>query len=369
MVKRWTESEEEKIRLNYPVMPLSELMKMFPDRTGDSIDKKAYKLGLRKAGNYSSRRGEVVSVKDRVLSTLESEMYPITIDDLKENCEISKTRELKRIIANLDEDGYDIKEISGGSGTSYVLVRTGGADPEMYYNFQGEIETPVLMTSDWHIGSRLHSRLGFEKMLETIEEYSVATVMIDGDMFQGMGVYRREAGDLRIFRLEDQKDVGADYLKEIPSCVKDIGITIGNHESVAKEKHQVGYDMCKAVAKEDSRATYYGHVAKVLLDGDWDYTMMHTEGAVGYATSYKGQRIRDNLIQRPHVLHFGHIHQGLDHPRPHTSGRASTITSFSLAREGGWQMQKGNTSIVGWYILNRWSPTHKSMDEFVPRVF
>jgi hypothetical protein len=127
--------------------------------------------------------------------------------------------------------------------------------------------------------------------------------------------------------------------------------------------------MCKAVAKEDPRAKYYGYVAKVLLDGDWDYTMMHTEGSVGYATSYKGQRIRDNLIQRPHILHFGHIHQGLDHPRPHVSGRASTVTSFSLQREGGWQMQKGNTSVVGWWILEKWSPTTKTMHEFVPRVF
>lgn len=369
MVKKWTKDEEKILRKLFPINTLADLLSAFPDRTGDSIDKKAYKLGLKKSANYDPNKGQVVTNEHRVAKILAREKFPIDTGELIERSGLALTeRKLIRIISNLRDEGYDIMEVESGAGTSYSFVRTAGYDPEAYYNFHGEIETPVLMTGDWHIGNKYHARHAFESMLNAIDEYSVATVMIVGDMFQGMGVYRTEAADLSIKNLQKQVEVGRLYLSEIPKCVKDIGIVIGNHEIVAKGKHEIGYDMCKAVTLKEPRAHYYGPVGKVLLDGDWDYTMMHSMGSVGYAVSYKGQKIRDNLIQRPHILHLGHIHQPYNVPRPHICGGANTITSASLKRESGWEMMRGWTSIVGWYILNKWTPTHVSVDEFRPRV-
>jgi hypothetical protein len=365
---KWTKAEENKLKELYPVNSLPDLMRYFPDRTADSLDKKAYKMGLKKSVKYNPSKGIEEEPEDRVLNLLLKESFPVNIDKIVETAGISERKTL-RIINALRVDGYDINEIASGSGNLFGLVRTGAYDPENFYRFQGEIETPVLMTGDWHIKNKYHSRQAFELMLKAVEEYSVASVMIVGDIVQGLGVYRREAMDLLSGDIDSQKDEAIAYLKEFPDCVKTIGIVMGNHESAIKGKHKVGYDVCKAIASGEPRATYYGFVGKVLLDGDWDYTMMHTEGSVGYAVSYKGQRIRDVLVQQPHILHLGHIHQPYDVSRPHISGRASTITSAALKREGGWEMQKGWTSIVGWYILNKWSPTYKNITEFTPRVF
>lgn len=368
MPKRWTKSETETLTRHYPTTPLSQLLKLFPDRTGDSIDKKAYKLGLRKASNYNPSKGDVIEPEEIILLTLMGENMPVGIDVLIEKTAISE-RKVLRAIKALRADGYDIKEIARATGPSYGLVRTGHFDPENFYRFQGEIETPVLQTGDWHLGNKLHSRKAFEILCETAEEFSVATVMVNGDLLQGLGVHKRELMDISMPNIDTQVDEAVMYLNEIPDCVKTIGITMGNHESKIKGKWRVGFDACKAVAMRVPRAEYYGFVGKLLLDGDWDYTMMHTEGSVGYAVTYKGQRIRDNLIQRPHVLHLAHIHQPYNHPRPHISGGANTITAGSLKREGGWELQKGWTSIIHWYIMKKWSPTRVSMETFRPRVF
>jgi hypothetical protein len=369
MPKSWTKAEEDRLKELYPKLTLRELFSHFPDRSGDSLDKKAWKLGLRKASESDEDKKEEESPEKKVLRALQTEDFPIGIEEIATRTELRLSdRKLSAIIDSLSDDGYDISEVQTGTETKYGMVRTAGFNPDSFYKFQGEIETPVLMTGDWHIGNKQHSRTGFEKMLESIEENSVASLMIDGDMFQGLGVYKTEAADLSIFSLEKQVEVGASYLKEIPDCVKTIGITIGTHESVAKGRHTVGYDMCKAVAKEIPRARYYGFAGKLQLDGDWDYTMMHSDGAVGYAVSYKGQRIRDILVQQPHILHLAHIHVPYDLSRPHTLGRASTITSSSLKREGAWEVQKGWTSIVGWFILRNWSPTSKTLIEYAPKV-
>jgi len=368
MPKKWSEDEVAKLSEYYPTTPLSQLLNVFPDRTGDSIDKKAYKLGLKKASAYNASKGEILTDEEQVLQILITEDLPIEIETLVERTGLT-SRKIRLAMKSLMEDGYDITEIVGGSDRLYGLVRTGVYDPENFYRFQGEIETPVLMTGDWHLGNRLHSRQAFEHMLESIEEYSPATVMIDGDLLQGFGVHTRELIDISIKTIDEQVEEGVEYLKEIPNCVKTIGITMGNHESKIKGKWKVGFDACKAVAKEVPRAKYFGFVGKVLLDGDWDYTMMHTEGGVGYAVTYKGQRIRDNLIQRPHILHLAHIHQPYNHPRPHVSGGASTITAGTLKREGGWELQKGWTSLIQYYIMKSWSPTKVSMESFTPRVF
>lgn len=371
MPKKWTEEEEEKLKKHYPTKPLSELMELF-DRSGDSVDKKAYKLGLKKAPEYDSSTGKMLTLEELILNRLKTEDFPVDREYIEENIGVPITeRKMIRAVERLNDDGYDIDTLFRGQDKFYFLVRTAGYDPEAFYRYKGEIETPVAQTGDWHIANKLHSRSAFEELCDCLEENSVATLMICGDMFQGLGVYTREAGDLQpgMHILERQVDEGEMYLDEIPDCVTNIGIVIGNHESVAKQKYKLGYDMCKAVAKTDPRATYYGYVAKVLLDGEWDYVMTHTEGGVGYAATYKGQRYRDNMIERPHILHIGHIHQPYVHPRPHSSNASVTVTSPTLKREGAYETMRGWTSIIGWYIMDSWSPTYSRFDLYTPRVF
>lgn len=367
MGKLWTPQEEAFLREHYPTRPNAEIAQTL-NRSLRAIDNKALSLGLSKSPYFNAQLGEEVEPHILVLGLLQASEFPISKQDLMDRTNI-RPLELSRIVHRLRDDGYDIKEINCDVDTSYGLIREGGFDTEHYYKFLGKIETPVVMTSDWHIGNRQHSRQAFLQLLDCIEEHSVATVMINGDLLQGKGVHKREAMDLLMPDLDYQIDVAEEYLNMIPSCVKHIGITMGNHESKVKGNIRVGWDMCKTVAKRVQNAFYYGQVALVQLDGEWEYMMMHTEGSVGYAVSYKGQRIRDNLIQRPHILHLGHIHQPYNIPRPHVSGGANTITSGSLKRESGWEMQRGWTSIIQWYVLHRWSPTRCLIENFRPRTY
>jgi len=369
MKRLWKEYEEELLRKEYPTTPAKVLAGQL-NRSVGSVENKAKRMGLKKSIYYDRDIGEEITPERIILGVLQRSKHPLTFEQLMENSnlglsELSFARELEK----LRLEGYDIKGLETARGKLYGLVRTSEFDPTKYYKQMGEIKTPVLMTGDWHVGNKYHSHQAFMDLLACCEEYSVATVVINGDLLQGKGVHRREAMDLIMLDLDYQIDTAVSMLNMIPKCVEQIAIVMGNHESFVKGNIRVGWDMCASVARRVPRAVYYGGVANIELDDKWEYLAFHGEGAVGYAVSYKGQRIRDNLVQRPHILHLAHIHQPYDIPRPHQSGRASTITSASLKRESTWEMQRGWTSIIGWWILHYWSPRRKLLEEFSPKVY
>ena len=298
---------------------------------------------------------DIVTPEKDILKLLRTKNLPVPKDvflaELEENYRwnISQAT-LDKYIEELSELGYDIKDIAN----EIVLVRYSTDSSEKYYRSLGKIETPCILSADQHVGSRTFTEMAWNQLVKDIEEYSVEDLLLGGDVFQGRGVHRMELEDVKILAISDQIDAVAKKLNMLPTGTK-IHVIMGTHEEKIKGNIQVGLDVFKALGpklKPGLKFRYYGHIAKLTLNGDFDFLMLHGDGGMPYAIGYAAQRIYRNLVEPPHVLYTGHLHQiysiGL-------SGFRTFFMGGTMQRENSYLLSKGITSDVGYIVLQEYS--------------
>ena len=168
-----------------------------------------------------------------------------------------------------------------------------------------------------------------------------------GDLLQGRGVHRRELMDLLIPDIQGQIDHLVDLLHCFPKNTR-FHMTIGGHEEAIKGKVSVGLDPLRVVAQRVKNANYYGAVAKLQVEKDWDLVMMHGSGGTSYARSYKADKLWDALTEKPNFLVIGHFHV----LSVFSKGRQYyIIQSGTLQRENSYLIWKGLTPELGWVVI------------------
>ena len=365
----WTKEEVELLKKVYPdpKVSIEQLEKMF-NRSFRSIQAKALRLGLfRKGvnpeyvGNGNGERKDEKQDWEKVLDFLKKQKLPVTAEIISEKTGV---KNVDKIIADLRGRGYDIKEIHAKKPL-YVLVRFADWSQEKYYRILGKIETPCMLTADWHVGSRHFSELALREMIKDVEEYGIKDVLIAGDLLQGLGVHRVELLDLSIPNITEQVDYAAKLLKMFPDDTR-FHIILGNHEEKLKGKHAVGYDALQSLAEKLDNVIYYGSVAKLQLDNDFSLLMIHMDGSPSYAVSYKIQRFYEQLIERPDIIVAGHFHQLMVLPKPPNH---LLIYPGTLQRENRYLLSKGYTAQVGWVILESFTPIQQNVIIRTPEVY
>jgi len=282
-------------------------------------------------------------VPDIVLACLKKRLTPMTIQDIQEQTGLPIWM-IEEALKYLDRRGYHIKKIVSGEHTYYSLVRDG---THTKFVLTGDIETPIVLTGDFHVGSNQFVLEAYKRMLRDIDEYSVKHVCIAGDLLQGRGVYRTEFHDLAIPDISGQIEYAVSLLKEIPSSVG-IHLVMGNHEEKIKGNVEVGLDALLLVSRQLPNCKYYGSVANLRLNKDFTYMMMHGSGPVTMGVTYRAERIWRELIEKPNILHLGHTHQSFVVRKGNTWW---IISSGSLQRTNAWLMSKGWNAKVGYFIL------------------
>ena len=117
----------------------------------------------------------------------------------------------------------------------------------------------------------------------------------------------------------------------------------------------MGLDVFKALGpklKQGLKFRYYGHIAKLTLNKDFDFLMVHGDGGMPYTVGYSSQKIYRNLVEPPHILCTGHLHQ------MYAIGFAGFRTFFmggTMQRENSYLVSKGITSDVGYIVLQEYS--------------
>lgn len=310
-------------------------------------------------------------LRETILEILKNEKYPLTEEELLTTVEretglaLSK-RDLESYLDVLEDQGYDIKKITAREHDSYVLVRHAESDEDEIYRPLGQIDTPVLLTGDFHIGHKNFSRQAYEAMVQDIEEYGIEDVLAVGDIVQGLGVHRQERKDLKYTSIDKQVDVACDLLSDITKNAT-FHCTIGNHEEKIKGKHKVGFDPLKAISKRLDNFKYYGSVMTFDFNGSFSYTGMHTSGTPSYSISYPLQKVMRNLPDpRPDILHIGHIHRLCWFSKP---GNKLLLCSGTLQREASYIIWKGHIAELGWLILEEFDRENKLVRERTPEVY
>lgn len=299
--------------------------------------------------NLEEHEVDIGGVRKLTLNILRKSKIPMYINELVDaiNNEFigSDKESVVSVIKSLVIEGYDIKEISHGKRKLYALVRYASMDEKKLYRMHGDIQTPTIHTSDWHLGSNGFYKLGFNKLLKDIKKYDIQSVCIAGDLIQGRGVYSTELSELLMPKLGDQIGYAVELLNEIDI---DVHLISGNHEEKVQGSVHIGLEPLKLVANACDNVHYYGHVANLTLNDEYHYMMMHGSGAVTQSTSQMIEKIWRGLRSKPNLLHCGHAHQSAFVRKD--VGMWS-IMSGSLQRSNTWLLQKGHTSKVGWWIL------------------
>jgi len=311
-------------------------------------------------------------LQDIILRILQETEYPITKNSLKKRCKeegIELTNKaLVNTLSNLKNQGYDIKEITSGTTTFYSLIRYGEKEEDIgkRYRTFGSISTPLIFSSDWHIGSRTFSEQAFFKLVESAKKEKVKDIIAPGDLIQGLGVFKKEMGELLVTDIDTQVDLLTDYIRMFPRSVR-IHLTIGGHEEILKKKYEVGFDALKAVASRLSNCFYYGSVANFTLNNKWSVLAMHSSGVPTYATSYRLEKIYGNLPSpRPNILALGHTHKLIVLPKP---PNVLLIESGALQRETSFVLFRGHVSQVGWVLLKEFGGDVIDTKIYRPRVY
>jgi len=309
-------------------------------------------------------------IVDPLLLLMQEAKFPKTIKEwveaLRDQEYLATDSLVEDALDTIEEMGYDIKTVTAGKNKRCGLVRHGHFDSEAYYKLLGNVQLPALITTDWHVGSKSFTKIGFNKMLEDVDKYKVKDVVMTGDLLQGLGVYATEAMDVLEPSIDAQERHLIKLLNQFPSRTNFHAI-IGNHEEKIKGQWMVGHDAIKSVANQVDNFNYYGHIAKLQLEKKWNMLLIHGSGSAGsYAISYNAQKLYERLPEQPDILLMGHVHRLMVLPMPLNK---YIMISGTLQRENSWLMQKGIIAQIGWIVLHDFGKSHADFTIHTPEVF
>jgi hypothetical protein len=308
-------------------------------------------------------REDVLELLNGVLSAFRAVEMPLAVKDVAAAMGL-EPRIVQLAIEHLQDQGYDLKRIVAGQEVKWSLIRYGQNKMEQYYRSQGEIETPTILTADWHAASYGFSGIALKKMANDITEYGIKSVVHAGDFYQGRGVHKMELEDCITLDVDKQVEMGEKLLESLPDI--DFHVVSGNHEERMKGSIHVGHDMLLSTAKSQPKFHYYGHVAKLTLNKEFSMTIMHSSGGSTYAKTYRPERIFDQLIERPNLLVTGHSHQLFVVAR---AANAWVTQAGCLQRENSFLLNKGIVPQVGYIILKSFSPSGAEFAIRRPEIF
>lgn len=212
--------------------------------------------------------------------------------------------------AGLEEmrlNGSDIRELDGGQ-----LYLNRSVAPEYR-----EVLTPYYgNTFRFAIASDTHSASLEEKADELCQFYDLVAaegihdVLHPGDITAGYGVYPGQMHEV----LPGHYSFDAQLARIVEHYPRRDGVTTrfitGNHDlSFVK---QAGADIGAAVAYRRDDMQYVGQMAgRVTLGGILKVDLLHPDGGMPYARSYRGQKINEGYGRSqdtPHILIMGHLH-------------------------------------------------------------
>jgi len=309
---------------------------------------------------------DIGTLHEYVLSILQKS-DPISLNELIEKASkkfINPSEEsIRSSIRTIIEKGYDVKELIVNGERVYSLVRSPELNEENMYRSMGDISTPIILTGDFHFGSKSFYKLAFDQLVEDSKKFNIKDIMIAGDLIQGRGVYPTELEELSLPSISDQISGVSDLLSKL-DC--NVHLISGNHEEKVQGSVDVGLEPLKIVARTCRNVSYYGHVANLKLNKDYTYMMFHGSGSVTTAVTHMIEKVWRELISKPNILHMGHTHQSAFVRK---GNQRYLIMSGTLQRTNSFLIQKGWNAKIGWFIIKSIGSEYIEIIERSPPVY
>jgi len=164
-----------------------------------------------------------------------------------------------------------------------------------------DVPLSVAITSDWHVGSRLHIEKALKKFIDWLKGKvgdsksrelagTVKYIIVNGDVVDGVGVYPSQVDELEIKDIYKQYDAFARYLDEIPDYIEVI-VGPGNHDAVRRLEPQPAF-------AKDIAAPLYERDNVVLVGSPAYFSLEGVEFLTYHGTSM------DDVISRVPYLDY-----------------------------------------------------------------
>lgn len=176
--------------------------------------------------------------------------------------------------------------------------------------FKGEVKSgskyKIGLVGDTQIGSKYQQMTHLYSAYEEFKKEGVDTVLHSGDVVDGEKVYRGQEYELFLHGADAQRD----YVIDTYPHIKGISTYMisGNHD--ASFWSVSGYNIVESICEKRDDLTFLGDNYAVFTLENIKIAVMHGEGGVAYARSYKLQKIIEQISpeNKPHVLVLGHYH-------------------------------------------------------------
>jgi hypothetical protein len=200
---------------------------------------------------------------------------------------------------------------------------------------------------DIHIGSLYANTDALQAFYDYCRTQGVGMVMNAGDVLDGHKIYKGQEFELRDIGLEAQ----AKRLGEVaPRDIKTVFIT-GNHDQ--SFKHLAGAPVGRII--EDTTGWEFlgeeqARFRFEMVDGPFDFMMIHPGGGSSYALSYRPQKIVESLEggTKPDMLAIGHYHKAEFMP---SYRNVAVMQVGTFQNQTPFMARQGLASHVGGWIV------------------
>lgn len=167
-------------------------------------------------------------------------------------------------------------------------------------------EKKFAVVSCTHLGSNHQQLTALGCFYKLVAQKGINTVLHAGDLVDGEKMYRGQEYETFRHGVDAQVTYAVNEYPHVPG-VKTIAIS-GNHD--LSFQANAGSNVVQAIARQRSDIVYAGDVLAFINIGKIKVALMHGEGGVPYARSYKMQKIVEQLASenKPHFLLLGHYH-------------------------------------------------------------
>lgn len=210
------------------------------------------------------------------------------------------------------------------------------------------------VVSDTHLGHKHQQLTHLHDFCRRAGEFGVEFMLHAGDVVDGQRMHRDQEFELHRHGVQAQGEYAAEHL---PVVKRKVGrsrevvpwhIIGGNHDGSGW--NSAGADVLDVIAARRDDVHVLGAPAATFLAGPVRIYLMHPDGGVAYARSYKLQKIVEGFEadSKPHLLLCGHWHV-----QCHVSTR--NVEAFALPcfqAQTAYIKRKGLQPVIGGYLFD-----------------
>ena len=209
-----------------------------------------------------------------------------------------------KLIERLNSQQYDIQETDG----QYRLLREVMEGEQVFReNIQGR-RFKFGVCGDTHLCSKYQQLSYLNQFYERCKRDQISVIYHTGDILDGEGLYRGHRYELHTLGVDSQVSYTVqNYPREEGIETKFI---TGNHDLCYYKS--MGLDVGRLISREREDLIYLGQLAAwVEIAPGIQLYLLHPDGGVAYAISYRPQKIAAGFVsgEKPNVMLLGHWHQ------------------------------------------------------------